>query len=274
MKRDQLLVEHFLSTYNRHHGTSYRIVRWPDMTNRKTEAVEAVASNEQGTTIALEHTLIEPFKGEREDTNRFMRVFSRLEGNAELLKLGYDIDVIVKAGAIPTGFDWEMAGQLVQHHLASQIPLLGEGRTSHEVAGAAFKLEVLLKITAHDTREKDHLWISRTLPEDSLGAVVRRALARKLPKLLAESADFHILLFEKADIARGFTDIRAELDSLACDFPDLQRIDEVWLAVTHCWERDDALFFYELSPNLGGRRFMLEETSTSEASVKVLGAAV
>jgi len=26
-------------------------------------------------TIAFEHTLIEPFDGEREDTNRFMRVF-------------------------------------------------------------------------------------------------------------------------------------------------------------------------------------------------------
>lgn len=273
MRRDQLLAEHFLSTYNNCHGCSYKVVRWPDAINRKTEAVEAVARNESGETIALEHTLIEPFCGEREDTNRFMRVFGELEGNPDLKKLGCDVDVVVQVGAIKTGFEWEEAREFVHRYLASRIPLLKEGITCEEIAGAGFKLEVTLGITAHDPGMKDHVWISRTLPVDSLEVVVRRALEHKLPKLLAEPATRRILLFEKADIAIGLTNIRVALDSFSVDFPQLKKIDEVWLAITHCWESEDVLFFNELSPELGGRRWMMEKTSTFPVTVRKLGAA-
>lgn len=273
MRRDQLLVEYFLSTYNSCHGCSYKVVRWPDSINRKTKAVEAVARNESGETIALEHTLIEPFCGEREDTNRFMRVFGALEDNPDLKKSGCDVDVVVQVGVIKTGFEWEEARECVHRHLASRIPLLNEGRTCEEIAGSGFKLEVTLEITVHDPGMKDHVWISRTLPDSSLEIVVRRALEHKLPKLLSEPASRRILLFEKADIAIGLANIRVVLDSLSAEFPQLKKIDEIWLTITNCWDQEDVLFFYELCPELGGRRWMMEKTSTLPVTVKKLGAA-
>ena len=55
MRRDHAIVEGFLSAYNRHHGTSFKVARWADVLNRQTQAVEAVASNDAersyGTTL-------------------------------------------------------------------------------------------------------------------------------------------------------------------------------------------------------------------------------
>jgi hypothetical protein len=272
MRRDQKLVEHFLSTYNHAHSSSYKVIQRPEEANRRTKAVEALATNEQGTTMALEHTLIEPFDGEREDTTRFIRVFGPLEGSTDLRKPGYDVDVIVNVGAVATGFDWEKAGELLHRHLASRIPVLEEGRTREEVIGTGFRLEVTLAIFPHEATLQDHVWISRTMPGDSLETVVRRALEHKLPKLMAERADVRVLLFEKADIAIGVTNIKTVVDRLLVDFPQLSEVDEVWLVITHSWESQDVLFFYELWPELGRRRWMMEKTSLRPATIKVLGA--
>src|SRR5579864_8110027 len=106
MKRDQQLVLHFLSAFNRHHGTSFRVVRRPDEENRQTPAVEAVAADDDGTTLAFEHTLIEPFVYEKDDSNRFMRVFGPLEGHPDLKKIGYNVTLVARVGAIPTGVKW------------------------------------------------------------------------------------------------------------------------------------------------------------------------
>jgi hypothetical protein len=258
MRRDQAIVEGFLSAYNRHHGTSFKVARWPDVSNRQTQAVEAVASNDAGETIALEHTLIEPFAGERSDTDRFLRVFARLEGSPDLVKPGHDMDIIVKVHTVPTGVKWDETGELVRRHLASRIPSLKEGRTSETITEVKFPLEVTIVISPHDPGERGHVFVSRSLPEDSLEAVVRRALERKLPKLVNERADRRILLLEKADIARGITEARAAIDRIADDFPLLKEVDEIWLAITHCWESDSAVFFYELLPDLGNRRLKIE----------------
>jgi hypothetical protein len=212
--------------------------------------------------MAFEHTLIEPFEGERSDTDRFMRVFSRLEGSVDLMKPTYDVDIIVRVGAIPTGVDWERTGEAVRRHLASRIPNLSEGRTLELVAEAEFPLEFTLSISPHDLGERDHVWISRSLPKDSLELVVRRALERKLPKLVNEHADRRVLLLEKADIACGITDARAAIDKIADEFPLVKTIDEIWLTITHTWNSDETVFYYELCPELGGRRLKLEGFST------------
>ena len=271
MKRDQRIVEHFLVSYNFFHKASFRVIAWPDQINRDTEAVEAVAADKDGITMALEHTLIEPFEGERADTDRFMKVFLQLEGNRELIRLGYNVDLAVKVGVIPTGVKWQDIGNTVRRHLAARIPLLSEGWAVEIVPGVGFPLEVSVGISPHDSGEADHVWISRKLPEDSLEVVVRRALSRKVGKLVAQQANKRLLLLEKADIARGLTDIRAALDHLSSDFPQLKIIDEIWLVITHSWDSEDALFFYELSPALGGRRLVLERSLTSAPSVRVLG---
>jgi hypothetical protein len=265
MRRDQQLIEGFLRAYDRLHGTSHKIVRRPEQSNRSSPAVEAVAADEIGRTVAFEHTLIEPFEGERSDTDRFLRVFAPLDGSATLMKPGFDVEVVARVGAIPTGVDWNKTAVMLRRHLGARIPALIEGRTTEMVPDAEFPLEITISVSAHDADARDHVWVSRVLPKIPIDSVVRRALERKVPKLVSEPADRRVLILEKADIARGLTETSAAIDRLAPELPLLKMVDEVWLAITYCIEPDDTVFFYELRPALGGRRLKLELFSSVTA---------
>ena len=70
MKRDQGLVSHFFTALNTQYGASLKVVRWPDEENRQTPAVEAVASDASGETVAIEHTLVQPFSPGRTGRRR------------------------------------------------------------------------------------------------------------------------------------------------------------------------------------------------------------
>ena len=265
MKRDQQLVVDFLSAYNRDGGTTFKVVRWPDEEDRNNQAVEAVAANDVGVTIAFEHTLIEPFEGERIDSDRFLKVFGTLEGCCDLMKPGYNVDVYVRVGAIPTGVKWEGVADRVREHISRKVPFFAEGQLSESIAGLTFPLEVMLTVTAHGAGEADHVWVSRILPADSLRSVVRRALRRKLPKLVATMADRRVLLLEKADFAHGYFNARVAIDELGPEFPELKQVDEIWLVITPSWQSEEVLFFYELFPVLGGKRFKIDSHRTALA---------
>jgi hypothetical protein len=135
MRRDQQLVSHFLTAFNQRCGTSFKVLRWPDVDNRQSPAVEAVASDASGETVAIEHTLVQPFDGERIDTDRFMKVFGKLEGCADLIKPGYNVDVIVRVGAIPKGIKWEIVAELVHEQIEKRILVLSDGSTEETIPG-------------------------------------------------------------------------------------------------------------------------------------------
>lgn len=266
MKRDQQLVLLFLSAFNQHHGTSFQVVRRPDEENRQIPAVEAVAADDSGTTLAFEHTLIEPFEGEKNDSNRFMRVFGPLESHPALMKPGCNVTLGVKVGAIPNGVKWDAASIQVREYLARTIPSLGEGRRFENIPAVGFPLTLDVAIERHGAEEDDHVWISRILPADSLASIVRRALNRKLKKLVVEPAARHVLLLEKADFVHAHSKIRVAIDEMSHDFPELAQVDEIWLVITGSWETENVLFFSELYPNVMDRRLMLDlKTSVTMA---------
>lgn len=272
MKRDQQLVSHFLSAFNQGCGASFKVLRWPDVENRQTPAVEAVASDVSGKTVAIEHTLVQPFDGERIDTDRFMKVFGKLEGCADLIKPGYNVDVIVRVGAIPKGINWEVVTERVHEHIGKRIQVLSDENTEETIPFLPFTLSVTLGIWSHAPTEEDHVWVSRYGGPNSLKQVVRTALERKLPKLVAEEASRRILLLEQADVAHGHADVRIAIDELSPEFPILSQVDEIWLAITTYWDREDVLFFSELAPTMMGRKLKLDlRTSTATALGQWMG---
>jgi hypothetical protein len=272
MRRDQQLVSHFLTAFNQRCGTSFKVLRWPDVDNRQRPAVEAVASDASGETVAIEHTLVQPFNGERIDTDRFMKVFGKLEGCADLTKPGYNVDVIVRVGAIPKGIKWEIVAELVHEHIEKRISVLSDGSTEETIPGLPFALSITLGIWSHSSAEEDHVWVSRYEGPNSLKQVVRTALERKLPKLVAEKASRRILLLEQADVAHGHAAVRVAIDELSPEFPKLAQVDEIWLAITTCWEREDVLFFSELAPTMMGRKVKFDlRTSTATAVGQWIG---
>jgi len=254
MKRDQRIVAGFLSAFNHYHGATFRVTSWPDSIDRTRPAVEAIATDRSGSTIAFEHTLIEPFECKCQDDARFLRVMGTLEGAQELVKRGHDVDVTLATHAIPNGVDWDAVSRRVREQLRERIPILGQGVKVESIEDLTFSLQVTIRIEEHALGETDHVWVSRSLPLDSLKEVVHRGLSRKLPKLIAANANRRILLLEQADMAHGHSDIRIAIDELSFEVPEICKIDEVWLLVTTCWESERVVFCYELSPNLGHRR--------------------
>jgi len=51
-----------------------------------------------------------------------------------------------------------------------------------------------------------------------------------------------VLMFEKNDVMWGAGQLRTELET-AWEFPDLSRINEIWMVDTRVWETEDDVAF-------------------------------
>ncbi len=71
--RDKRLIELFVEEFGVWAGTTYVIARWPDLETRDAKAVDAIARDSGGHDLAIEHTLLQPFAGDRADTVPFLK---------------------------------------------------------------------------------------------------------------------------------------------------------------------------------------------------------
>src|ERR1039458_1938925 len=80
----------------------------PDWVEERMDgAVEVIATRGDGQTVAIEHTIVQPFVGEKSDSNAFMQAFGRIEKNPDLVVAGRSMTVVIPVGAIPKGYKWE-----------------------------------------------------------------------------------------------------------------------------------------------------------------------
>ena len=201
-------------------------------------AVEVIATRTDGARLALEHTLIQPFVGEKFDSEVFMRALGRIEKNPALTIPERHLDVIIPVNAIPKGYKWDDVGQdLLEWLLVNHTAALHEGESSHIVqVGVTSKngplaLPITLR-TMHLPGIAGSCLIARDKMPGDLEAIVEKALRTKIPKLVATIADKRILLLERDQIALGDHEIYRQIVKLAPAFPDLARVDEVWIANT------------------------------------------
>ncbi len=250
MKRDQELVVLFVFAYNAGTGSTYRIVAWPDQADSTKQAVEAIVEDNAGDTLAIEHTLLQPFVGEREDAQPFLAAIAPLEKDPSLRLPGCYFIMRTEVGAVPKGVDWTQVFETLRSWLRAHLSSFPEGVSRHKIPGLPFELWVTvekIELLGH----AGDFFVARNLPSDSLEDVVRVALARKLPKLVGTLANRRILLLEKADVVHSFTRLREAIDNVRPEFPRLVDVDEIWVAVTHS---GGSLWFYEVCPELGRRR--------------------
>jgi len=111
MRRESKLVGLFLRGYNEANDENYQVMEWPDQDQRETPAVEAVAMNRCGMRLAIEHTLAQPFVGEKDDSQPFLAVSGSLDRNSSLIIPDYDITLVVPVGAVPKGVRWEASAE-------------------------------------------------------------------------------------------------------------------------------------------------------------------
>jgi hypothetical protein len=251
MERDKHLIGEFLRGYNQHFGTTFRITELPDQLQRREKAVDALAEDATGQKLAIEHTLIQPFLGEKDDAQRLLSVIAPLESDPSLRLPGKSIDVSVGVRAVPQGPDWKRVGAGVVAWFRAIRLSLPDGQSTHEVPNVGFDLT--LRIEKDDSpRPEGRIFVMRSgipeMPRD-FESVIRIALKEKLSKLLAEArADKRILLLEKDNTPRGYNEIGNIIDSFKGDFQELSVVNDVWVMNTVGWTSEGCLFFYHVWP--------------------------
>src|ERR1019366_8162623 len=105
--KERPLLEMFLS--------EYEIGAWrdavPDWVEERTDGtVEVIATRGDGQTVAIEHTIVQPFVGEKSDSNTFLQAFGDIEKNPDLAVAERSMTVVIPVGAIPKGYKWKEVG--------------------------------------------------------------------------------------------------------------------------------------------------------------------
>jgi hypothetical protein len=103
------LIEMFLSGHEQGAWKGADL-NWIEETEEN--AVEVIATRSDKKTLAIEHTLIELFNGEKYDSTIFTEAFeARIEKNPDLIIPGRAMDVMIPVGALVGVKDRDEAGE-------------------------------------------------------------------------------------------------------------------------------------------------------------------
>lgn len=156
--------------------------------------------------------------------------------------------VVIPVAAIPLGYKWDEVGADLLEWLRTNHTIAPmEGESNHIVnvgLGKQGPLALPIKLQSmHLPGDAGVTVISRGPMPKTLGDIVEEALKRKLPKLVRTPADRRVLLIERQHISLGDTQISAEIERLAPNFPELNEVGEIWIADTSILESEGWTYF-------------------------------
>jgi hypothetical protein len=107
LRRENTFIERFPSAYENHSWADAKI-DWLD--ERIDGAVEAIATRQSdGKTLAIEHTIIQPFVGEKEDFAFFEAAFLKIQQDTTLPVPQRWIRVFIPVGILRGRIDSQLA---------------------------------------------------------------------------------------------------------------------------------------------------------------------
>ncbi len=238
--REDPFIKLFLSAYENSSWADAELTK-PDANDRKNKAVDQIATRSSDQkTLAIEHTIIEPFVGEIEDFDSFKKWFLEIEKDDSLLVPGRSIRVNVPAGVlqkqpkesrdaiVKSVHDWIKINRRILPDGISEQPC-----SIKEISGKPqYEITLNLKIVplqGGPLVELGSVQVRRQQISDSLGEVIEKALKDKLPKLVSTAADKHLLLLERQHMPLDPEDILREIENRRASFPDLAGVDEIWI---------------------------------------------
>lgn len=249
MYTDKDVIGHWLRLHNRLTGGTYAVESWPDDDSSK-KNVDALCRDAQDRILAIEHTLIEPYAGHKQDTDRFLQTLALLENDPRLLQPGYLVNVSQRVGAIPTGIKWNEVPEAIVPQLAAILPGLPEGARSLTVHGNQWSLDLRVSKMAAAVGDAGHFLTSRMFPGEPGPEIMLAALAKKIPKLAAAQAQKRILLLEKDAVSGSIEEQFYQLPRDTQIEALLKSIDEIWTVDTAGLESDQVIFTNQLQPPL------------------------
>jgi hypothetical protein len=213
-----------------------------DAIDRTNPAVDMVAERKSdGMTLAIEHTIIEPFVQEKEDYASFSEAdFFGIEKDQSLVVPGIWIEVFVPVGTsrnqppaarkaiVQSVHDWVKSNRLVLPKDSSQplCPISGAP------ANAPGEITLTVRVTPLGCGESGAVHVRRQQIDNNLGDVVEKALKKKLAKLVNTPADRRILMLERQHMNLLPESMLAEIERRRASFPELAKVDEVWIIET------------------------------------------
>ncbi|MCC7155838.1 MAG: hypothetical protein IT161_14780 [Bryobacterales bacterium] len=238
--REDPFIKQFLSAYE--HGTwADADVLKPDAIDRTNPAVDQIATRKRdGRTLAIEHTIIEPFVQEKEDFASFSRAdFLSIENDPSLPVPGIWIEVFVPVGTLQNQLPAARAAivQSVHDWIKANRLTLPEGSSQQPCAvnGTPAKITLTVRVTPlrrGDKAEPGALHIRRQQIDNNLGDVIEKALRKKLPKLVNTPSDKRILLLERQHMNLLPESMLAEIETRRASFPELAKVNEIWIIET------------------------------------------
>jgi hypothetical protein len=265
-RREDTFIERFLSAYEDHSWADADI-DWVD--RRIDGAVEAHATRKSdGKTLAIEHTIIQPFVGDKEDFAFFSAAFPSIEKDQSLLVPERWIQVFVPVGTLrhqPKDSAREAIVDGVHSWLKANRLSLRNGDSEHCCAiiglpcNGVFDVKLFIKVIPLPGPGKLH--VRRQQIENNLGDIVEKALRTKLPKLINTDAEKHILFLERQHMNLSPTSMLDEIDNRKSMFPDLAAVNEIWIVETMFYDTDSHLRFehYENGTLVGSLDFLERE---------------
>lgn len=246
---DKDRIGFWLRLYNRLKGETFVVQSWPDDDSSK-KNIDALCRNASRRSLALEHTLIEPFAGDKADADPFLKTLGALENHPLLTQTGYMLIVSQAVRAIPRGVKWTEVPNEILSQLTPVLPTLSEGLHNVTVSGPKWDLDLHVNKMRTSPDDQGKFLTARIHPGDPGPELMIAALEKKIPKLAAATADKRILLLEK-DAAAGTIEAQFEL------LPDesrihslLNSIDEIWGMNSAALESEDVIFTNQIFPPL------------------------
>jgi hypothetical protein len=247
------VIECWLRLYNRLSGSSFQVEDWPDTDSSK-KNIDAMCRDEAGRALAVEHTLIEPFEGEKADGVRFLKTLATLENHPSLLQPGYLFVVSQPVDSIPTGTRWEDVPKELLRQLPEILPELPERSSAVVIRAEDWTLTLRIDKERISADDAGRFFTARVYPGDPGPELMVRALRRKADKLSASSGDTKVLLLEKDSIAGT---IERQFEQLP-DNPEvtslLAGIDQIWSVNTVALESEKVIFTNQIWPPVEGNR--------------------
>ncbi len=245
-RREKRLIELFISAYE---SDSWRGAHLDWLDERQDGAVEVLATRSDGKTLAIEHTIIEPFVGEKEDFAFFAPMFLPIENDKSLPVPNLWIQVFVPVGTLhgqkPSVRDAIV--RAVHDWLKRNRLSLPNGASEHQcrIGGIIGKPNFNLTLTVRvvPLPGAGSLHVRRQQVDNNLGDVVQKALRKKLPKLVKTMAAKRILLLERQHMLLLPESIYGEIERLKSIFAELANVHEIWVTETMFYDREDYLRF-------------------------------
>lgn len=247
---DKHVIECWLRLYNRVTESTFQVVAWPDEDSSKSN-IDAECLDSNGVKLGIEHTLIEPFIGEKNDAQSFKETLGSLQNHADLLLEGYLCEVSQPVGAVPRKVEWWRVREQLLQQLIPVLPKLPDGAHIAEIRIANQLVNLPIRKTRMAEGGLGKFLPGRIWPGDPGPEIVTRALERKIPKLANFSCNKRILLLEKDAIAGTIESQFQQLPQNEYIQNLLSKIDQIWSANTACLRTEDTIFTNQLWPSLG-----------------------